>query len=107
MGDGYVDEWIQSLEALKALDFTTIIPGHGAPYSDRTRIDRFQAYLRDLWQQATALKAVGVPADEAATPIDLMAHRPVFSQIQRPGVDVRAVQRIYDVIDARVRKPGP
>ena len=29
MGDGHVDEWPAALEALKALDFDVLLPGHG------------------------------------------------------------------------------
>jgi glyoxylase-like metal-dependent hydrolase (beta-lactamase superfamily II) len=97
MGDGHPEEWVATLEALKALEFDTIIPGHGAPYRDRVRIDAFQAYLRDFWKQATDLHAKGVTAEEAAKRIDLTAHKGRFPTIQGPGADLRAVQRIYDL----------
>ena len=35
MGDGYVNEWIETLEHVKSLDFDWIVPGHGAPYQNR------------------------------------------------------------------------
>jgi glyoxylase-like metal-dependent hydrolase (beta-lactamase superfamily II) len=48
MGDAYLDEWPETLEALKALDFDTVLPGHGMPFTDRGIIDNMQAYQRDL-----------------------------------------------------------
>ena len=39
MGDGFVNEWSASLERLKALDFETIVPGHGTPFREREQID--------------------------------------------------------------------
>jgi glyoxylase-like metal-dependent hydrolase (beta-lactamase superfamily II) len=101
MGDGYVDEWITTLDALKALAFDTVIPGHGEVYTGKARIDYFQSYLRDIWNQVMALKKQGVPADEAAKRVDMTAHQEFFSQIQAPGVDPRAVQRMYEVMDEK------
>ncbi len=104
MGDGYVDEWIATLEELKKLDFETVIPGHGEVYTGKQRIDYFQAYLRDLWSQVSALKHQKVPAEEAAKRVDLTSHKQFLPQIQGPGVDPRAVVRIYEVLDERARK---
>lgn len=39
LGDGYVDEWVQTLENLKDLDIDLMVPGHGSPFTDRNRID--------------------------------------------------------------------
>jgi cyclase len=32
MGDAYVDEWAETLGRFAALDFETVIPGHGVPF---------------------------------------------------------------------------
>lgn len=48
LGDGYVDEWPETLENLKALDFDVFVPGHGAPIRDLRRIDLVQEYYQDL-----------------------------------------------------------
>ena len=51
----YVDEWDETLEALKQLDFHVIVPGHGPAFTDRSRIDYVQAFYRDLWTKTEAL----------------------------------------------------
>ena len=48
MGDGFVNEWPASLERLKALDFETIVPGHGTPFREREQIDDLQRFLRSV-----------------------------------------------------------
>jgi cyclase len=101
LGDAYVDEWVDTLEAVKALPFETIIPGHGEVFSDRQKIDRFQAYLRDLWKQVAALKAQGLSAQEAARRVDMTPHRASYPRIDGPGIDPRAVVRLYEVMEAR------
>jgi glyoxylase-like metal-dependent hydrolase (beta-lactamase superfamily II) len=104
LGDGFVDEWVATLDALKGLDFETVIPGHGEPFTGKAKIDQFQAYLRDVWSQVTALKKQGVPAEEAAKRVDMTAHQAAFPQIQGPGVDARAVVRMYEVMDGKDRR---
>jgi len=99
MGDGYVNEWIETLEHLKALDFDWIIPGHGSPYQDRARIDHLQAYLLDFWNQAVSLHARGQSAEESAAMIDLTAHADHFSGISGPGAHPVAVLRIFELLD--------
>ena len=97
MGDGFVHEWPASLDRLKALEFDTIVPGHGAPFQEREQIDHLQAYLRDLWDQASKLRADGVSAEDAVGRIDLSAHASHYGD--RVGrVDPRAIVRIYEVL---------
>ena len=33
--DGYVNEWPDALEKLKAIDFVDVIPGHGEPFKGK------------------------------------------------------------------------
>jgi len=99
--DGYVNEWPDALEKLKALDFADVIPGHGEPFKGKERIDWFQAYLRDLWRQASALHDQKVPAADAARRIDMTAHKAHYTTIQGPGIAVSTVARIYDVMERR------
>lgn len=95
MGDGHVDEWPATLEALKSLDFDTWLPGHGPVMRTRDPIDNFQAYLRDLWDQASALHRRGVSAEEAAQQLDMTSH----SMVRTVGVDPRAIRRIYELLN--------
>jgi cyclase len=101
MGDAFFDEWVATLEALKKLDFTLVLPGHGTPFSDKGLITAFQSYLRDVTSQVAALRKQGVSAEEAAQRVDLTSHRKDFPQIQGPGADLRGVRRIYQWMDER------
>ena len=98
MSDAFVNEWPGTLDELKKLDFVSVLPGHGDAFTDRSKIDYFQAYLRDVWTEVTRLKQQGVSAEEAAKRADLTRHKDHFP-IQGPGVALIAVARIYDVID--------
>ncbi|PYS25738.1 MAG: hypothetical protein DMG11_22225 [Acidobacteria bacterium] len=104
MSDAFVDEWSKTLEELKKLDFVTVLPGHGDAFTDRAKIDYFQAYLRDVWDQVSRLKQQGVSAEEAAKRADLTKHREHFPGIQAPGVPLIGVTRIYELLDGTVRR---
>jgi glyoxylase-like metal-dependent hydrolase (beta-lactamase superfamily II) len=101
MGDAYVDEWADSLDRLAKLDFETVIPGHGAPFTGKARIALVQACLRDLWRQVVDLRRSGVPAAEAAPRVDLRAHAAHFPPLAERGFNPTAVRRIYEVLEER------
>lgn len=104
MGDGYFDEWVATIDEVKKLDFTVVLPGHGAPITDRATIEAFQGYVRDLTAQAAALRKQGLTADQTAARVDLTAYKPHFPAIQGLGADVRAVRRIYEWMDERAKR---
>lgn len=99
MGDGHVDEWGTTLANLNQLEFTTIVPGHGRPFTDRAQIVRLQEYYQDLWSEVVALRKSGVSAAEAALRVDLTRHSELG--VREPGSDPRAVLRIYQLLDER------
>jgi cyclase len=102
MSDAFVNEWPATLEELKKLDFDTVLPGHGEAFTDKAKIDYFQAYLRDVWSQVSRFKQQGVSAEDAAKQADLTKHREHFPTIQGPGVPIIAVTRIYELLDRGV-----
>ncbi len=98
MSDAFVNEWPATLEELKKLDFDTVLPGHGDAFTDKAKIDYFQAYLRDVWTEVSRLKQQGVSAEEAAKRADLTKHKDHFPTIQGPGVPIIGVTRIYELL---------
>ena len=99
MGDGYLEEWVRTLEHLKGLDFDWVLPGHGNPFQDRERITYLQDYLRDLHAQAVALHAEGLSYEEAAGRIDMTGHADRYPVIGGAGVPAVAVQRIFELLE--------
>jgi cyclase len=101
LSDGYVNEWPDTIEKLRALDFTDVIPGHGDPWKGKEKIDHWQAYLRDIWQQASKLHDQKVPVADAAKRIDMTSHKNHYPTIAAPGVAPIGVARMYDVMEGR------
>ncbi len=99
MGDGYLREWVETLERLKSLEIDMILPGHGEAFMDIEKIDHFQAYLLDLWQKAAQMHRQGISPEEAAKRIDMRSHTKNFPNIQEVGVHLHAVLRIYELLE--------
>ena len=100
-GDAFIDEWADSLERLKALDFDIIVPGHGAPFKERQQITDFQNYIRELWRQAAALRLQGVTAQQAAEKVDMSKFAAQYG-LKSPRPDPRAVLRVYEILQLQM-----
>jgi glyoxylase-like metal-dependent hydrolase (beta-lactamase superfamily II) len=107
LGDSYPEDWIATLEKLKALDFDTVLPGHGVPFAGKAKITAFQNYLRDLVAQTSALRAQGLTADQAAEKVDLRKHSAEFPTIQSVGVDPAGTRRLYRLAQDPNAGPTP
>ena len=104
MGDAFFTEWIQTIEALKQLDFDTVLPGHGSAFTGKAKLDHWQAYLRDFWTQAQKFHAAGVPWEEAAKQVDLRGNAVNYPTIRAAGiVPNHGMRRAYQILDGQVR----
>ena len=103
IGDGFTAEWPATLEKLRALDFDTTLPGHGAVFRGKAKIDHFIAYVRDFRRQAEALHNAGVPAEAAAAKMDMRAHATNYPALTTPGVLWHGVARVYEELDGTAR----
>jgi len=101
LSSGFFDEWITTLDALKKLDFDTVLPGHGTPFHGTALITAFQDYLADVTAQVKKFREQGLTAEQTAQKVDLTSHRKDFPQIQGPGIDVVGVRRMYEWMDSR------
>ena len=107
LGDGYPEDWVGTLEKLKALDFDTVLPGHGVPFKGKAKITAFQGYLRDFAAQATAFRKQGLTAEQAAEKIDLRKYATEFPQVRSVGVDASATRRLYRLAQEPDAGPTP
>jgi cyclase len=104
MGDAFFTEWIDTIEALKKLDFDTVLPGHGRSFEGKAKLDHWQAYLRDFWTQAQKFHKAGVPWEEAAKQVDLRGNAVNYPAIRAPGITPNhAMLRAYEILDGKVR----
>ncbi len=104
MGDAFITDWIQTMEALKGLDFDTTLPGHGRPMTGKAALDHWQAYLRDFWSQAQKFHAAGTPWEEAARLVDLRGQAVNYPTIRAAGITPNhGMRRAYEILDGKVK----
>jgi glyoxylase-like metal-dependent hydrolase (beta-lactamase superfamily II) len=104
MGDAYFTEWVDTIEALKRLDFETVLPGHGRAFTGKAKLDHWQAYLRDFWAQAQKFHKAGVPWEEAAKQVNLRGNAVNYPTIRSAGITPNhGMLRAYEILDGKVR----
>ena len=104
MGDAYFTEWIDTIEAVKQLDFETVLPGHGRSFTGKAKLDHWQAYLRDFWGQAQKFHQAGVPWEEAARQVDLRRNAVNYPTIRTAGITPNhGMLRAYEILDGKVK----
>jgi len=104
MGDAFIPEWIATIEALKKLDVGTVLPGHGAAFTDLAKLDHWQAYLRDFWAQAQRFHKAGTPWEEAAKQVDLRGQAVNYPAIRTAGLTPNhGMRRAFELLDGTVK----
>ncbi len=94
---------VQTLEALKQLDFAVLLPGHGRPFSDKARVTHLQEYITDVINQVASVRASGIPAEEAVRKVDFSAHEKNWPPRLRP-LDIRGMRRVYQWLEERAAR---
>jgi glyoxylase-like metal-dependent hydrolase (beta-lactamase superfamily II) len=103
-GDAYVQDWIETLDKVKALEFDTILPGHGQALKGKSKIDHFQAYLRVLYSEAKRMHDAGIPMEEAAKTIDLRSQATNYPTLKNVGITPpHGVWRVYELLDGKAK----
>jgi len=92
---GTVREWPATLDAVLALDFDTVVPGHG-PLATRADLVRFRDFMTSLWTQTSAIVARGGSLADARREVDLssfgLRRIPWFPVLSRSFVIGRAYE---------------
>jgi len=99
LGDGYPEDWIQTLHALEQIDFTHIIPGHGDVVT-KERVSFLREYFTDLIAAVQQAAAAGASLQEMTpTVADQLAPKyepgmskyPLGQYRDRIGTNIEAV----------------
>ncbi len=78
MNSGYPIEWIDTLAAIRKLDWTTMVTGHEGVQQGKEHLDRWSAYLTDLVADVKDAVAKGMTLDQAQKSINLTAYAADF-----------------------------
>ena len=96
-------EWVHTLEKIRQLEITTIVPGHGAVgdgSSMKASLQDFDSALRHIIAEATRLHKAGVAVDGAAKQANWGPYGGWVAADRNAQV---AIQRVYDEIDGKLK----
>jgi hypothetical protein len=93
MGDGFPDEWPDTLRALKALKFDLIIPGHGSIPQGKSVLVQFRGYVEEVTERVSRGVERGQTLDELKNTItpgtlvslkadDISSHAPISLRLR-------------------------
>jgi glyoxylase-like metal-dependent hydrolase (beta-lactamase superfamily II) len=92
---GTAREWPATLDAVLALDFDVVVPGHG-PVATRADLQRFRDFMASLWEQTQAVVTRGGSLRDARRDVDLspfgLRRIPFFPVLSRSFVIGRAYE---------------
>ncbi len=84
-------DWIETIGKVKALGFTTLIPGHGLPQTDSSYLDKLVAAITDLRAQVVPLAKANVPLDEVRKKVDFTRSIETFGTTPRARANAQTL----------------
>lgn len=91
--DAYLEEWIESLKRVEAMEFDVLAPGHGA-LGDKKHVVAFRCYMEDLRNQVLAAVRAGKTLEETKALVDISKYKD-WGGFQQMGVfNVEGMHRL-------------
>ncbi|UYN96279.1 MAG: MBL fold metallo-hydrolase [Enhydrobacter sp.] len=100
--DAYLEEWIESLRRVEALEFDVFVPGHG-PLGDKASVAAFRGYMEDLRAQVLAAARAGKSLEETKKSVDLSKYKEWGGFEQMSPLNIEGM---YRMVQAN-RRPNP
>lgn len=91
--DAYLDEWIDSLRRVEAMDFDILAPGHG-PLGTKADVTAFRLYLEDLRAQVLVAARAGKSLEETKKSVDLSKYKDWAGYEQMSQLNIEGVYRL-------------
>ena len=79
----YPAEWIETIGKIKAMGFTTLVPGHGLPQVDNAYLDKLTASISDVRAQVGPLAKSGMSIEEVRKNVDFSKSIALFEDTDR------------------------
>jgi glyoxylase-like metal-dependent hydrolase (beta-lactamase superfamily II) len=74
LSDAYFPDWMAAIEAVEAIDFDILVPGHGPMGTKQDAADH-RAYLEDLYDQVLAAARAGQSLEDMQVSITMDAYK--------------------------------
>ncbi|MCF8533967.1 MAG: MBL fold metallo-hydrolase [Reyranella sp.] len=91
--DAYIDEWIDSLRRVEAMEFEVLAPGHG-PLGTKANVTAFRGYLEDLRAQVLAAARAGKSLEDTKKSVDLSKYKDWGGYEQMGQLNIEGMYRL-------------
>jgi glyoxylase-like metal-dependent hydrolase (beta-lactamase superfamily II) len=91
--DAYLEEWIESLRRVEAMEFDILAPGHGA-LGDKKHVVAFRSYMEDLRNQVLAAVRAGKTLEETKALVDISKYKDWGGFQQMGALNVEGMYRL-------------
>ena len=91
--DSYLDEWIDSLRKVEAMEFEILAPGHGR-LGTKADVTNFRLYLEDLRAQVLAAARAGKSLEDTKKSVDLSKYKDWGGYEQMHQLNIEGVYRL-------------
>lgn len=91
--DAYIDEWIESLRRVEAMEFDILAPGHG-PLGTKANVTAFRGYLEDLRAQVLAAARAGKSLEDTKKSVDLSKYKDWGGYEQMGQLNIEGMYRL-------------
>ncbi|MGH7302373.1 MAG: MBL fold metallo-hydrolase, partial [Candidatus Rokuibacteriota bacterium] len=94
--DGYINDWVDSLRQVEAMDFDVLAPGHG-PLGKKAHVTAFRDYLEDLRAEVLRYIREGKSLDETKQLVKLTKYEKWGNYQQWLPLNVEGMYRYLSV----------
>jgi glyoxylase-like metal-dependent hydrolase (beta-lactamase superfamily II) len=91
--DSYLDEWIDSLRRVEAMEYDIFAPGHG-PLGTKADVTTFRNYLEDLRGQVLAAIRAGKSLDDTKKSVDISKYKDWSGYEQMGPLNIEGMYRL-------------
>ncbi len=91
--DAYLDEWLESLRRVEAMEFDILAPGHGQ-LGNKADVTNFRLYLEDLRAQVLAAARAGKSLEETKKIVDLSKYKDWGGYEQMSQLNIDGMYRL-------------
>ena len=91
--DAYLDDWIDSLRRVEAMEYDIFAPGHG-PLGTKADVMAFRNYLEDLRAQVLAAVRAGKSLDDTKKSVDMSKYKDWSGYEQMGPLNIGGMYRL-------------
>jgi glyoxylase-like metal-dependent hydrolase (beta-lactamase superfamily II) len=94
--DAYLDDWIESLKRVEAMEFDILAPGHG-PLGNKDNVRAYRGYMEDLRAQVLAAIRAGKSLEDTKKEVDLSKYKSWSGFEQMTQLNIEGMYRMVSL----------